>query len=173
MPTFTLPDGAVYKTGADAPETEKWDRQNVGARVVKSEAAKRYTLSVGYPADTPDAAVARDGHLDFANPEEVEKAAWGYLRNGGQVGVRHADGTEGAGDIVESYVYRGPDWLIQAADGSEVIIKSGTWLIGTIWDEATWDAIEKGELGGTSMQGTARRRTPSPADIARIKANRG
>jgi len=172
MPTFTLPDGAVYKTGADAPETKKWDGQSVAGQLIKSEAAKRYTLSVGYPADTPDAAVARDGHLDFANPEEVEKAAWGFIQNP-EVGKLHADGTEGAGRIVESYIYRGPDWPIQAANGDEVIIKSGTWLIGTIWDQPTWDAIQKGELGGTSMQGTAMRRTPTPADIARIKANRG
>jgi Putative phage serine protease XkdF len=167
MPTLTLPDGAVYQTGDASPAPEKWDGVTVESAVLKADSAKRYTLSVGYPADTPDKAVARDGHLDFANAEEVEKAAWGYLRNYREVGAMHADGTEGAGELVESYIYRGPDW--QTGDQ---VVKSGDWLIGVIWDEPTWDAIQKGELGGTSMQGGAERRTPTPADIARIKANK-
>lgn len=175
MPVLTLPDGAVYTTGdpvEPAAKAAKWDGESVEGTVLKSDAAKRYTLSMGYPADTPDAAVARDGHLDFASVEEVEKAAWGYLANGGQVGLLHADGTEGAGRVVESYIYRGPDWKITAADGSEQVVKSGDWLVGVIWDETTWDLIEKGELAGTSMQGGAKRRSPSPADVARIKAHK-
>lgn len=169
MPTFTLPDGAVYKTEAE-PAPEKWDGATVAGTVLKSDAPRRYTLSMGYPADTPDHEVARDGHLDFASADAVEKAAWGFLANGGQVGLLHQDGTEGSGQIVESYIYRGPDWLVPAADGSEQVVKAGDWLIGTVWNQDAWAAIEKGELGGTSMQGTAMRRTPNPADIARIKA---
>lgn len=173
MSTLTLPDGAVYQTGKSKPvkKTAKWDGETVESVVIKSDAVQRYTLSVGYPADLADATVARDGHIDFASPAEVEKAAWGYIANPG-VGRVHADGTEGAGRVVESYIYRGPDWSVEGAGGSTQVVKAGDWLIGVIWDQATWDSIQKGELNGTSMQGTGRRKAPSPADVARVKANK-
>lgn len=165
--SLTLPDGAVYQVNT-AGARETWDGTTVETSVVKSVDERRYTLSVGYPAYSPDVAVARDGHLDFASDEEVEKAAWGYLANGAGVGMYHEDGTEGAGRIVESYIYRGPDWPV-----GDQVIKAGDWLIGTIWSERAWDEIKKGELTGTSMQGSASRRAPSPADVARVKAKRG
>jgi hypothetical protein len=163
-----LPDGAVYKTGETVEAApEQWDG-NVEGMLIKSVDERRYTLTMGYPADTPDAAVARDGHLDFASEAEVEKAAWGFLASTPEVGLWHQDGTEGAGRIVESYVYRGPDWPIEAADGSTQVIKAGDWLIGTVWNDDAWNLIKSGEIGGTSMQGSANRRTPSPADVARV-----
>lgn len=169
MAKFTLPDGAVYETGAGDVSKEKWDGTTVRTEVVKASAPRRYTLSMGYPAYQPDVAVARDGHLDFASAEEVEKAAWGYLANGAGVGLYHEDGTEGAGRIVESYIYRGPDWQI----GDNKVVKEGDWLIGTIWSEPAWADIEAELINGTSMQGTAARRAPSPADVAKVKAKRG
>lgn len=165
MSKLTMPDGAVYETAS--PEVA-WDEVTAKQELVKSVEEQRYTLSVGYPAELADVAVARDGHRDFASTGEIEKAAWGYLRNGGGVGLHHADGTEGAGTVVESYIYRGPDWT----EGSQVI-KAGDWLVGIVWDPATWDAIKKGTIRGTSMQGTAKRRAPSPADVARVVNRRG
>lgn len=172
MPTFRLPDGAVYETAAAGPvkgEKGHWDGETVAGAVIKAVAERRYTLSMGYPAFSPDVTVARDGHLDFASDEEVEKAAWGYLASGAEVGLFHADGTEGAGRIVESYIYRGPDWEI----AESLVIKSGDWLIGTIWSEPAWDQIKAGEINGTSMQGRAARRTPTPADVAKVAGRRG
>lgn len=167
--SLTLPDGAVYAIGVEpAASKEHWDGDTVETVVVKSVDERRYTLSMGYPAYSPDVAVARDGHLDFASDNEVEQAAWGYLAKGGEVGMHHADGTEGAGRIVESYIYRGPDWQV-----GEQVIKSGDWLIGTIWSQSAWDAIKAGEIQGTSMQGTAKRKAPSPSDVAKVKAKRG
>lgn len=164
----------VYVGGQPAaaePEPESWDGTVAGS-LIKSVDERRYTLTMGYPANTLDAAVARDGHLDFASEAEVEKAAWGFIQNP-QVGLFHQDGTEGAGTIVESYIYRGPDWEVGAADGSAQVIKSGDWLIGTIWSQAAWDDIKSGRIGGTSMQGTAARKAPSPADVAKVLAKRG
>ena len=166
---LTLPDGAVYVTGAADAAKEHWDGETVAGQVVKAVEERRYTLSMGYPADSPDIAKSRDGHLDFASAEEIEKAAWGYLSNGAEVGLFHEDGTEGAGRIVESYIYRGPDWPVS----DDVVIKSGDWLIGTIWSEPAWDAIKAGDIRGTSMQGKAVRQAPSPADVAKVKARRG
>ena len=162
---LTMPDGTVYEPAAAEPAVAKetWDGETVEAEVIKSVDERRYTLSVGYPANAADIQKSRDGHIDFASPEELEKAAWNYMAQP-HVGAVHAPGTEGAGRIVESYIYRGPDWEV-----GDAVVKSGDWLIGTIWSEPVWEAIKAGHIRGTSMQGTAKRRAPSPADIAKVK----
>lgn len=169
----TFPDGTHYRSDGAAPESY-WDGETVKSIVVKAEDERKYTLAVAYPADSPDVAKARDGFQDFADAETVEKAAWTYMRNsianGGEIGAFHADGTEGDGFLVESYIYRGPDWVVKAADGSEQVIKAGDWLIGTIWSDAAWADIKKGESTGVSMQGRAAREAASPADVARVVA---
>jgi hypothetical protein len=168
---LTLPDGAVYETSADA-EKSYWDGETVKGVVVKANDETRYTLTVAYPADSPDAAVARDGFQDFASKEAVEKAAWAFMRNGGEIGAWHEDGTGGTGQLVESYIWRGPDWPIEAADGTTQVVKAGDWLIGTIWTPEAWTAIKSGEATGVSMQGGATRRVPTPLDMARAVAAR-
>lgn len=119
---------------------------------------QRYVLGIAYQAG-PDPRIAKgaDGHRDFFTAEELEKAAWGYLQDGGgQIGLFHADGTEGAARVVESYVYRGPDWDL----GGGVIAKAGDWLIGAICDEQAWRLIKSGKVTGFSPQGVAKRRRP-------------
>jgi hypothetical protein len=153
----------------DAPVTKTtWDGSTTSQALLKSVDEKRYTLSVGYPADLADAAVARDGHRDFAKSDEVEKAAWSYLDSAREVGLHHADGTEGHGRVVESYIWPGDDWRI-----GDQVVRKGDWLVGIVWDEPTWAEIRNGRINGTSMQGTAKRRIPNPADVARVKAKRG
>jgi putative serine protease XkdF len=146
-----------------------WDGETIAARLLKADPARRYTLDVAYPADKADVALALDGHRDFASKAAVEDAAWDYMRRFRQVGVYHADGTEGAAEVVESYVYRGPDWAVQAADGSECVIKAGDWLVGFIWSPEAWADIEAGKIGGVSVQGKARRRKPSAEAVAGLR----
>jgi len=168
-----LPDGAVYRVeGGGGNAAKTWDGETVKGVVVKSEDERQYTLQVAYPADSADIGTARDGFRDFASAEAVEKAAWSYMEKARNVGLMHAEGTDGAGSVVESYVYRGPDWALKAADGSDQVVKAGDWMIGIRWGDAAWNMIKSGEIGGVSMQGAAKRRTPSPADVAKVK-NRG
>lgn len=169
MGKLTLPDGTVYDTGADAEGTYLWDGATVKGVLIKSEDERRYTLTVAYPADKADVAVAADGHLDFASKSAVEDAAWGYMTNYRDVGMHHADGTSGAGQLVESYIYRGPDWVIKSGD-DEIVIKAGDWLMGTIWPPDTWQKWKTGELGGMSPQGGAKRRTPSAEAVAGLRS---
>lgn len=169
MKVTESPDGTVtVETGHAAKQT--WDGGTVEGIVVKSEDERRYTLTVAYPADKADVAVAADGHLDFASKAAVEDAAWGYMTAYRDVGLHHADGTSGAGQLVESYIYRGPDWVVKAANGDEVVIKAGDWLMGTIWPPETWERWKSGELGGMSPQGGARRRRPSPEAVAALRS---
>ena len=117
---------------------------------------QRYVLGVAYQVG-PDPRIKRgaDGGRDYFSPEELEKAAWGFLRDGPSVGLFHADGTEGAATVVESYVYRGPDWDL----GDDVVVKSGDWLIGAVLDERAWQLYKAGRITGWSPQGQARRIT--------------
>jgi len=120
-----------------------------------SPSEQRYVLGIAYQAG-PDPRIAKgaDGGRDFFTPAELEKAAWSFLRNGPQVGLFHVDGTEGAAQVVESYIYRGPDWDL----GDGLVAKSGDWLVGAILDDRAWQLHKAGRLNGWSPQGTARRR---------------
>lgn len=150
--------------------SKAWDGTSVAGVVVKAVAEKRYTLTCAYPADKPDVAVARDGHTDFVSKDALEDAAHNFMLKHRKIGAWHADGTDGAGEVCESYIYRGPDWHLQASDGSQQVIKAGDWLLGVRWDEPTWALIKSGQIGGVSPQGTAQRRVPDPAAITGLRS---
>ena len=162
---FTLK--VSVEPAASAPA---WDGNGVAGMVVKSEDERRYTLTVAYPADKADTAVAADGFQDFAGKQAVEDAAWSYLTKSPAVGLWHKDGTDGAGSVVESYIYRGPDWTVKAADGSEHVVKAGDWLLGIQWTAETWPLVKEGRIGGVSMQGKAARRVPSAEAVANLRS---
>lgn len=166
----TVEDGSERVTieGGHAKAVADWDRETVTGVLVKAVPDRRYTLTVAYPADKADTAVAADGHRDFASKEAVEQAAWDYLANSPKVGLAHKDGTDGAGKVVESYVYRGPDWTV-AAGGGEHVVKAGDWMLGIVWSEQTWPDVLAGKIGGVSMQGSARRRAATAEAIAALR----
>jgi hypothetical protein len=140
---------------------------DAGCQVFKMAEEKRFTLGVAYPANKPDVSKAADGHRDFISPESLEQTAWEYMESR-QVGIGHVDGTEGHGTVVESYIYRGPDWDIPTASGSQVI-KAGDWLLGVRWDEQAWAEIKAGRLDGFSPQGLARRSAASPEQLQQLR----
>lgn len=172
--TTISPDGTITVERGEMTDAAKshWDGETVAGVLIKENAEIRYTLCVAYPVDQADVAKARDGFRDFAGPEALQKAAWSFMDNGAEVGLHHADGTDGAGRTVESYILP-CDWVVKAVDGEEYTIKAGSWMQGTIWTEDAWALIKSGEVTGTSLQGGAIRRNPSPADVARVLANKG
>lgn len=153
--------------GTNAMSTRQATKEamSVGCAVIKSSAERRYTLGVAYPANKPDVGVAADGFRDFAGPEALESAAWSFLQKGGRIGLDHRDGTDGAGRVVESYLYRGPDW----PQPNGYVVKAGDWLVGVVWDEASWADIKAGRRTGFSPQGAAKRRKPSPEALAGLR----
>ncbi|HEY8976302.1 MAG TPA: XkdF-like putative serine protease domain-containing protein [Burkholderiaceae bacterium] len=118
---------------------------------------QRYVLGIAYQAG-PDPRIRKgmDGARDFISADELEKAAWSYLRTGGQVGIEHVDGTTGHATVVESYIYRGPDWDV----GDGVVVKAGDWVLGAVLDETAWSLYKQGKVTGWSPQGHARRIPP-------------
>lgn len=121
------------------------------------EPEQRYVLGVAYQAG-PDPNIKRgaDGGRDFFSEAELEKAAWSFLPGGAQVGLFHGpDDSIGHATVVESYVYRGPDWGL----GDDVIVKAGDWLVGAVLDDVAWQLYKTGRITGWSPQGSARRRS--------------
>lgn len=119
---------------------------------------QRYVLGIAHQAG-PDPRIQRgaDGGRDFFSAEELEKAAWNFLAKGREIGLFHGpESTVGAADVVESYVYRGPDWDL----GNGTVVHKGDWLIGAVLDEPAWDLYKSGRITGWSIQGAARRRRP-------------
>jgi hypothetical protein len=125
--------------------------------VCKAAEPQRYVLGIAYQAGR-DARIAKgqDGARDFFTAAELEKAAWEFLANGPRVGAFHLDGTDedGLATVVESYIYRGPDWDL----GDGIVAKPGDWLLGAILSPKAWDMHQRGLVTGWSPQGVARRR---------------
>jgi len=121
---------------------------------------QRYLLTFGYPAGVRDEiGSGLDGHRDYFAKADLELAAWSLLKGRTpDVGLYHRDGTVGHAQVVESYIYRGPDWLIKAVDGTDVTVHEGDWLVGLLCDELAWSLYKSGQVTGTSIQGAGKRR---------------
>lgn len=140
----------------------------VGCDVVKMVEERRYTLGVACAALRPDVAKGMDGFRDVATPEQVEKMAWAFAARNRRVGLYHSRRSDA--DVVESYIYRGPDWAITAADGTTRVVKAGDWLLGMIWPPEDWAAIKAGRVNGLSRQGRGKRRRLSPDVLASLRS---
>lgn len=144
------------------------DTDLIAQRVVKTTDERQYTLGVAYPAHKADVAVAQDGHRDFVSPEVLEKTAWKWMTDHRDIGLFHKSGTEGHATVVESYIYRGPDWKVPV-DGKEYIVKSGDWMLGTVWDSHGWALVKAGLINGWSPEGGAKRATPTAEQLAQLR----
>lgn len=122
---------------------------------------QRYVLGLAYQAGKdPRISKGADGARDYFTAEELEKAAWAYGASPRSVGIWHEDGTEGHATVVESYIWRGPDWEI-----GDVIVKAGDWLLGAVLDDTAWSLHKAGHVTGWSPQGRTRRRKPTTEEI--------
>lgn len=152
--------GSLLKVEASREVAITGDGGEVDAVIKALEVAgapKRFVLGVAYPA------AKVDGHGEFMTADQIERTAWDYARNHRRIGFFHADGTEGHADLVESYIYRGPDWVTSDIDGKEQVIKAGDWVMGAILDEPGFDLVRRRKADGWSVDGEARRRKrPAP-----------
>lgn len=153
---------ALYRGRSAGPMTKA---DFAGCQVIKSVPERRYTLGLAYPANRADVGKAQDGFRDFVGTDALEEAAWSFLRKGGKVGLQHQDGTEGAGVVVESYIWPGDPW----PQPNGYVVQKGDWLLGVQWQPRAWEAIKAGELNGFSPQGKARRRQPSAEALASLR----
>lgn len=140
--------------------------------IFKSVDESRVTVGLAYPHSKADKGVAADGHIDYAGRTAVERACWAFTSKSRSIGIMHRDQTEGHGEVVESGIHRGPDWVIKGEDGSvEKTIVDGDWVMAVRWDEPTWALIKSKRLNGLSPQGRAKRGTPTPESLASLRSN--
>lgn len=165
--TTVVDDGKDETPAAKSAATYDPGEGGILGVLVKADGERRETLTVAYPADRADKAVAADGHRDFASREALEKAAHSFLANSPVVGAHHAEGTDGAGQVLESFLWPAGDWT---PDGSCYTVREGDWLVKVRWSEDAWAQIKAGQIGGVSMQGRARRAKPSPEKVAALRS---
>lgn len=137
--------------------------------IVKTVPSRHYSLGPAYPAMVAPGRGA-DGFNDFISEEALEKAAWSWMSKSREIGLFHQDGLEGHATVVESYLWRGPDWHVTSpVDQKEYVIKAGTWMLGTIWDDHGWELVQRGLVNGWSPEGGAARATPTPERLAQLR----
>ncbi|QEO62949.1 phage portal protein [Bacillus altitudinis] len=110
--------------------------------IAKADDAQRLVYGIVYEPHVEDA------HGDFMTPEEIEKAAHGFLKDAREIDKQH-DFQGGVGEVVESYIAPSDFEM-----GGEVI-KKGSWVLVTKASDEIWEQIQKGEITGYSMAGTA------------------
>lgn len=157
---------------AEPAAAKSFETDELAINVLKASSdERRYTLGVAYPAMKADTAVALDGHIDFASAAAIEKTAWEWMSKHREIGLFHKNGTEGHAQVVESYIYRGPDWTIESPiDGNSYVVKAGDWMLGTVWDEHGWELVKAGLVRGWSPEGGARRITPDAERLAELRS---
>lgn len=143
----------------------------VTGSVLKSDDESRFLLMVAYSPNRMPLRGA-DKKIDVASPEVLEKACWRFADNGLKVGMWHQAGGEHAARVVENSVYRNPvPWVTKDAEGNELVVKEGDWIVGMILEPETWALYKAGRIGGVSPQGTAGRKKASAETLARIGAS--
>lgn len=95
--------------------------------------------------------------IDFWESEvEIRKAAHRLLKNGAYVNAQHDSDAEPDCAIVESAIALS-DFTLDGVDGEEVTIKKDSWYVAIEPGDTFREAIEKGEIGAVSLEGTGLR----------------
>lgn len=112
-------------------------------RVSKVDTDRRLAFGVVYEPNVPDA------HGDFMLADTIEKAAHQFLARAFVHNIDTNHDLEANGSVVvESFIARKGD-----PDFPE-----GAWVLGVhVIDDARWEEVKKGELGGFSLYGMAER----------------
>lgn len=110
--------------------------------IAKADDAQRLVYGIVYEPNVTDA------HGDYMTPAEIEKAAHGFLKDAREIDKQH-DFQGGVGEVVESYI------APSDFEMGDEMIKKGSWVLVTKASDEIWEQIQKGEITGYSMAGTA------------------
>lgn len=113
-------------------------------RIIKKDSKNHYVTGIVYEPDS------QDTQNDSMTAEEIQKAAYWFMKNGDGVDLQHDFEKLENASVVESWVAKS-DFNID----DETIVK-GTWLMTVeVSDPDVWEDIEKGKITGFSMGGKA------------------
>lgn len=122
-------------------------------RIVKADgwdAAYCVVAEPGWQEDPGKAATDQSIPDEWADEDEIRKAAHRFMESGALVNAMHKS-LDPWGTVVENYVAPA-DFMV----GSETIRK-GSWVIAIRPNDAGREAIDKGEFTGISIEGLGRR----------------
>lgn len=139
--------GANQKRFFLTKSDKKPDFQKQVRLIAKTDDAKKLVYGVVYEPD------AEDSHGDMMTAEEIEKAVHGFMANlaiakGAVMDTQH-DFDPGVGDVVECYIAP-VDFEMEGET-----IRKGSWVLVTKASDEIWESIQKGDITGYSMAGTA------------------
>ena len=149
---------------------EPYFDEEYGLALSKADDEKKYTFSVVYKASGKNRIT--DAHNEFVTASELQKAQWGYVRNGDRsIYLQHqltGEGNRRAGEWVDivSWPYEVSTSLSLpvSKDGStemskrEVVIPADSVWMGVIWEDWAWDKVKRGEIRGFSLGGRTERK---------------
>lgn len=144
--------------GGDAGKT--WS-QNLVERlnkkeVLKSVDEKRFTLAPWYVPNSLDA------HLEWTDPEELQKALWTYVKSGNHdIRLQHVPDTV-AGQWVEAMTWpfevEVPMMNLENGTVQKKTFPENTVFLGVQWEPWAWELVKKGQIRGFSIGGKAGRK---------------
>jgi hypothetical protein len=119
---------------------------------IQKNAEQRYTLGPWYVPNQKDA------HGEWTDPEELQKALWGYVENGDRdIRLQHNVNIV-AGKWVEAMMWpHAVEVPMLKADTNEIVkttFPAGTAFLGVQWEPWAWELVKKGEIRGFSIGGT-------------------
>lgn len=122
-------------------------------RIQKSEDEKR--LAFGWASIAVDETGEQliDWQKDMVDPEELEAAAYRFVRLYREGGEMHERG--GCATLVESVVFTAEK--MQAMGIPEGILPVGWWIGFYVSDDDVWEKVKSGEYPMFSIEGAARR----------------
>lgn len=132
-------------------EFQRTQKQFHVFQLSKSE-DERIVCGIVYAPDTVDL------QGDKASAEEIKKAAWSFMENGGVFRFNHGDGTIQA-TTLETFIAP-VDYTIKRNDGVPVTVQEGSWVLtARINDPDIWNQIKAGKIVGYSMAGKSKVRS--------------
>lgn len=151
LSTGNLADAGVRQPAQGDSEDDKDFKQLPvafkHARIEKAKQDERFVMGVVLEPETVDS------QGDIYNEKEVRDAAHHFMERFGNIGLQHKTIINDHVKILESFLTRQPEKF------GKTEVPEGTWLIGVrVLSDKLWEAVQKGDLTGFSIGGTAIKR---------------
>lgn len=122
-------------------------------QIAKSDEEKRLAFGWASVSMRVNGELIEDWQEDIVEPEELERAAYDYVRLYGEGGEMHERG--GAAVLIESVVFTKEK--MKAIGIPEGMLPIGWWIGFKVLEEAVWIKVKNGEYPMFSIEGEAER----------------
>lgn len=147
---FEKPSGLHKRNPRGSPKDSVVKSQ---FEIKKSDDDKRLAFGWASVSARIDGEVIEDYQGDIIEPEELEEAAYEYVRLYGEGGEMHERG--GVAVLVESVVFT--EEKVRVMGIPEGTVPVGWWIGFKVTDEDVWEKVKDGTYSMFSVEGTAER----------------